>query len=207
MSSEPKKPQADKDGMLRILLAARNEFCRAGLAGAKLDVIAMEANVSKQLIHHYFRTKTELYAAMVSEAASSVIGQLNALDYEQCQPDEAIARFIGGLFDILQDQPFIAGLFNDQSLSGGQHSREQIIRHPELMRRLDEVMKKGQQSGLFKEGINTNEILAAALMITIGCFTSGKIISTFVPVSFESEKDIANWRDFSVRFALDALRA
>lgn len=207
MSSKPGTPQADKDGMHRILLAARNEFCRAGLAGAKLDVIAMEANVSKQLIHHYFRTKTELYGAMVSETASWLIAQLNALDYEQCQPDEAIARFIGGLFDILHEQPFIAGLFNDQSLSGGQHSREQIIRHPELMARLDKVMKKGQESGLFKADINTNDILAAALMVTIGCFTSGKIISTFVPVSFESDEDIASWRDLSVQFALTALRA
>ena len=59
MPNKPKQPKGDKDGMQRILLAARNEFCRAGLSGAKLEVIALEAGVSKQLIHHYFRTKTE----------------------------------------------------------------------------------------------------------------------------------------------------
>jgi AcrR family transcriptional regulator len=38
-----KRRRSEKEGMQRILLAARDEFCRAGLAGAKLDVIALEA--------------------------------------------------------------------------------------------------------------------------------------------------------------------
>lgn len=196
---------SDKDGMQRILLAARHEFCRAGLSGAKLDVIALEANVSKQLIHHYFRTKTELYAAMMNDTTVWIIEQLNGLDYENCEPDEAIGRFLRGLFDLLLEQPFIAGLFNDQSLHGGRLSREQVSRHPQLMERLEAAMIRGQQQGLFKAGSNGNEILAAALMITIGCFTSGKILSSFVPIAFDTDEDIAYWRDFSTKFALNAL--
>ena len=55
-ADQRKRRKSKREGFKHILDAATNEFCRAGLAGAKLDVIALEAGVSKQLIHHYFRT-------------------------------------------------------------------------------------------------------------------------------------------------------
>ena len=41
--------KSKKEGLKHILMAATNEFCRAGLAGAKLDVFNM-------VIGHYWKT-------------------------------------------------------------------------------------------------------------------------------------------------------
>src|SRR5690606_2691566 len=184
MPNKPKPQKGDKDGMQRILLAARNEFCRAGLSGAKLEVIALEAGVSKQLIHHYFRTKTELYAATVDDATRDVMAQLNGIDYEQCPPEEALTRFIHRLFHLLHEHPFVAGIFNDQNLRGGEHTSEQISRRPRLTMRLKEVLRRGQAEGVFRRDVDAHAILAAAVMIAMGCFTSREIMAAFVPVAF-----------------------
>ncbi|MFA5549273.1 MAG: TetR/AcrR family transcriptional regulator [Porticoccaceae bacterium] len=207
MPNKPKQQKGDKDGMQRILLAARNEFCRAGLSGAKLEVIALEAGVSKQLIHHYFRTKTELYAATVDDATRDVMAQLNGIDYEQCPPEEALTRFIHRLFHLLHEHPFVAGIFNDQNLRGGEHTSEQISRRPRLTMRLKEVLRRGQAEGVFRRDVDAHAILAAAVMIAMGCFTSREIMAAFVPVAFETPEDMARWRDLAVKVMLDQMLA
>ncbi len=210
--SEPrviKRRRSEKEGMQRILLAARNEFCRAGLAGAKLDLIALEAGVSKQLIHHYFRTKAELYVAVMDDISGSAIEDLSKLDYEHYEPTEAIRLFLQGVFDLFVRWPFLSGLFNDQSLYGGEHipeCRELVSRSPALMKRLTKVLQDGQRSGLFKADVEPDALFGAAIMVAIGCFTSGKILSAFLSVDFSTNEKLEYWRDFSVKFVLDSLR-
>jgi len=61
MSLEPGKRD-------RILNSAMKEF-RYGYNKASTDTIAKEAGISKGLLYHYFDTKEELYAFLVSYAA------------------------------------------------------------------------------------------------------------------------------------------
>jgi TetR/AcrR family transcriptional regulator len=204
-----KRRRSEKDGLQRILFAARGEFCRAGLAGAKLEVIAMEAGVSKQLIHHYFRTKAELYVAVMDDISASAIDELASLDYENYPPAEAIRLFVQGIFDLFVRWPFISGLLNDQSLYGGEHipeCRELVSRSPAVMARLSKILQDGQRSGALKAGLEADAVLGAAIMMAIGCFTSGKILSAFLAVDFSTPEKLEYWRKFSVNFVLDALR-
>ena len=195
--------------MQRILLAARSEFCRAGLAGAKLDVIALEAGVSKQLIHHYFRTKAELYVAVMDDISGNAIEDLSMLDYENHAPAEAIRLFLQGVFDLFVRYPFLSGMFNDQSLYGGEHipeCRELIARSPAVMARLTKILEDGQRTGIFKTDAEPHAVFGAAIMVSIGCFTSAKILSGFLAVDFSTPEKLEYWREFSVKFVLNALR-
>ncbi|RKR73033.1 TetR family transcriptional regulator [Frondihabitans australicus] len=45
----------------RILAAAQVEFAERGLAGARIDTIAREAEASKERLYAHFRTKRELF--------------------------------------------------------------------------------------------------------------------------------------------------
>lgn len=200
----------DKDGMQRILAAAVDEFCRAGLAGAKLDVIAMQAGVSKQLIHHYFRTKSELYVAVMNEVTAEQIASLIALDYESCEPEAALRLFLNQSFDIFLKWPVLAGLYNDQGVYGGEHMpecRDLISLSPELMKRLNAALKRGQAKAIFRQNLDINQVIAAALMVVIGGFTHGPLLSSLTPMDFSKPENIENWRLFSIDFALSALAA
>ena len=204
-----KRQHTEKVTVQRILRAARDEFCRAGLAGGKLEVIAMEASVSKQLIHHYFRTKAELYVAVMDDISGNAIEDLSTLDYENHAPAEAIRLFLQGVFDLFVRYPFLSGMFNDQSLYGGEHipeCRELIARSPTLMVRLTKILQDGQRTGIFNADAEAHAIFGAAIMVSIGYFTSAKILSGFFAVDFSTTEKLEYWREFSVKFVLDALR-
>jgi TetR/AcrR family transcriptional regulator len=51
----------------RILEAAVVEFARNGVAAARVDVIAHAAEVNKQLIYYYFKSKTGLREAVLEQ--------------------------------------------------------------------------------------------------------------------------------------------
>jgi TetR/AcrR family transcriptional regulator len=55
-----RNPEASR---ARILEAARNEFVSYGLSGARVDRIAHDSGVNKNLIYHYFGSKDALWKA------------------------------------------------------------------------------------------------------------------------------------------------
>ena len=54
----------------RILAAAEAEFAKHGFAGARVARIAEVADVNKQLLFHYFQSKTGLYEAVAESVAT-----------------------------------------------------------------------------------------------------------------------------------------
>jgi AcrR family transcriptional regulator len=206
--STPAK-RAEKEGMQRIIEAAKLEFCKTGLTGAKLENIAQRAGVSKQLIHHYYRTKPGLYVAVASEISADAINDLSQLRYEDLEPKDALRAFLYGVFDLYVRFPFLAGMVVDANLLGGEHfpeCRDLILRSPVLMERLNQLIARGQQSGVFKHPLNTAAAMSAAIMVTTGCFTSGPSVSALAAFDFNDEDNLKFWREYSVNFVLDALR-
>ena len=55
----PEQTRAD------ILAAARAEFARLGLAGARVDTIAEASGANKRMIYHYFGGKEQLFEAVI----------------------------------------------------------------------------------------------------------------------------------------------
>jgi AcrR family transcriptional regulator len=58
----------------KILKAAREEFIKTGLKGARMQQIADSAGVNKALLHYYFRSKEKLYEASIGEVIETLWG-------------------------------------------------------------------------------------------------------------------------------------
>ncbi|UWX97427.1 TetR family transcriptional regulator [Arthrobacter zhaoxinii] len=82
----------------RILAAAREEFARYGLAGARVDRIAEEARASKERLYAYFGGKSALFAAVLAANLQETTDQLprDALD---------LPGFVGALYDHAVEHP------------------------------------------------------------------------------------------------------
>ncbi|MGK8523901.1 TetR family transcriptional regulator [Nocardia asteroides] len=76
----------------RILVAAKAEFARYGIAGARINRIAAAARASKDRLYAYFAGKDELYAA-VTEAWVTQTTDETALDAAD------LPGYVGRLFD------------------------------------------------------------------------------------------------------------
>ena len=65
---------AGEDTRGTILAAARDEFAERGYDGASVRSVARRADVDPALVRHYFRDKSELFAAgMIPEIVPPVV--------------------------------------------------------------------------------------------------------------------------------------
>ncbi|CAM3152702.1 TetR/AcrR family transcriptional regulator [Lactiplantibacillus plajomi] len=74
----PKDPQK----VARIMQAACHAFATAGYRGAKTDVIAADADVSKGLIFHYYGSKQGLYVATIQHTTQVIIDTIDPAIYD-----------------------------------------------------------------------------------------------------------------------------
>jgi AcrR family transcriptional regulator len=81
----PGRPPGTSDTRGRILKCARNLFARNGFDKTSIRAIAKDAGVDPALVHHYFGTKTELFAAAIDIPIDpmDVIGALRDVPVEQ----------------------------------------------------------------------------------------------------------------------------
>jgi AcrR family transcriptional regulator len=61
----PGRPPGTSDTRDRILASARELFARNGIDNTSIRAIAGDAGVDPALVHHYFGTKTQLFAAAI----------------------------------------------------------------------------------------------------------------------------------------------
>jgi AcrR family transcriptional regulator len=81
----PGRPPGTSDARERILINARNLFARNGIDKTSIRAVAAAAGVDPALVHHYFGTKTQLFAAAIHIPIDpmEVIGPLREIPVEQ----------------------------------------------------------------------------------------------------------------------------
>ncbi|MFN6551848.1 TetR/AcrR family transcriptional regulator [Mycolicibacterium septicum] len=81
----PGRPAGPSDRRERILASARELFSRNGIDKTSIRAIAADAGVDAALVHHYFGTKTQLFAAAIHIPIDpmTVIGKLKEVPVEQ----------------------------------------------------------------------------------------------------------------------------
>ncbi len=81
-----------------IIDAARAEFARYGLAGARIDRIAKSANASKERLYAHFGDKEALFRQVVAADSTEFFGAIGV------RPD-AVAEFAGDIYDLVTTMP------------------------------------------------------------------------------------------------------
>ncbi|MCT7659986.1 TetR/AcrR family transcriptional regulator [Mycobacterium deserti] len=81
----PGRPPGPSDTRERILVGARDLFSRNGFDKTSIRAVAAEAGVDPALVHHYFGTKTQLFAAAIHIPIDpmQVIGPLQQIPVEE----------------------------------------------------------------------------------------------------------------------------
>ncbi|MEU5042794.1 TetR/AcrR family transcriptional regulator [Streptomyces griseorubiginosus] len=97
----PRRTESDAAGTRdRILVAAREEFSERGYEKTSVRGIAKAAGVDSALVHHYFGTKEQVFAASIEVAFAPA---LNASDTVAEGPldgvGERLTRFIFGIWE------------------------------------------------------------------------------------------------------------
>jgi AcrR family transcriptional regulator len=116
----PGRPPGTSDTRERILDAARNLFARNGIDNTSIRAIAKDAGVDPALVHHYFGTKTQLFAAAIHIPIDpmEVLGPLREVPVERI--GHALPSLLLPLWDSELGRGFMATLRS--ILAGGETS-------------------------------------------------------------------------------------
>ena len=160
MTTEPRLRDADKSQQA-ILSAALDEFARHGLAGARMDRIAEQADVNKRLIYYYFTSKDDLFLAVLENAYLNIREAEKRLHLRDLSPPQAIRRLTEFTWDYYIAHPEFMTLLNSENLHQGRHlAKSQRVRelNSPLIETLGEILERGRKEGIFRGGIDAVQL-------------------------------------------------
>ena len=78
----------------RIFAAAITVFAEHGLSGARMEQIATEAQTTKRMVVYYFKTKEQLYQAVLQHVYARIRETEQQLGLENVPPVEALVQLV-----------------------------------------------------------------------------------------------------------------
>lgn len=171
--AEPRYQRRKEDRPQEITEAAFRVFAEKGYASARVDDVATRAGVSKGLLYLYFKTKEELFKAVIK---SVVIRRVDALLLAVDETELSSAEFIRGpLLEFMKRVPGSPIAIVIRLLISEGH------RHPDLvdyywenvvskgLNAISRFVERGVQRGEFRETAVTNlpQLILAPMMLSI----------------------------------------
>lgn len=90
-----------------ILHAANSVFQKRGLAGARMQEIADEAQINKAMLHYYYRSKQKLFEAVFIQAFKKLIPHVNGIFNSDATVFEKIRRFADSYITFVMENPYL----------------------------------------------------------------------------------------------------
>jgi AcrR family transcriptional regulator len=152
------KWQRDPEGMrLRILEAAKQEFSAHGLAGARVDRIALKAGANKRMLYYHVGKKDDLYLAVLEGAYEKIRAEERGLDLEHLDPPEAIERLIDFTWNYFIRNPEFLALLNNENMAKARHLKRSTkvkSMHSPFVEMIRTVVRRGVESGDFRVAVD-----------------------------------------------------
>lgn len=101
----------------RILRAAETVFARAGYAAATMAAIAHEAGCPKANVHYYFRTKQDVYRAVLDHILALWLAETEVIT-PQADPAQALAAYVRAKMRLTAQRPEASRVFANEVLHG-----------------------------------------------------------------------------------------
>ena len=162
MATTDKPRQRDaKATRTRILAAAKKEFSKNGLGGARVDEIALRAKANKRMIYHYFGSKEELFKTVLEAAYVDIRAAEQKLELADVPPVEALEKLVRFTWEYYLKNPEFITLVNSENLHRARHLKESdVVRaiSRKFVSMVSELLERGVATGDFREGIDPAQL-------------------------------------------------
>ena len=170
MQTKPAKKPNISGGEQAILEAAEILFAQKGFDAVSMSAIAGLANTSKPNIYHHFKSKHDLYLAVMKTAVLRTSALLDALEEAPGTYTQRLTQFAAGqLNNILghkrSTQLVLRETLSEDSLHGQEMTR---LVMGEVFSRLVAMVHQGQQENEFRKDIDPT--IAAFMIVSANMF-------------------------------------
>ncbi len=108
-----------------IVRAAETVFARDGFRGASMAEIAAQAGVAKANIHYYFRTKQQLYRAVLEGMLHDWLAETDGIRAD-ADPAQALGAYVRAKMALAQIRPEASRVFAGEMLRGAPEMRDML---------------------------------------------------------------------------------
>jgi len=161
VAAPAKKPRNPYDTKRRILAAAKVEFAKKGLGGARVDDIAARAKANKRMMYHYFGNKEELFRQVVEDAYGEFRDREAALELDSLEPVAAVKTLIAFIWKYFLDNPEFITLVNSENLHKARHikkSQRMQEMNRSFVRRMQHLLERGVKAQVFRKGLDPVQV-------------------------------------------------
>jgi TetR/AcrR family transcriptional regulator len=171
----------ERDTREQILSAAEDVFAEKGFGGARVKDIAGRVGVTHAVVHYHFRTKRDLYRAVVDRMVGELVELATSIPREPYEPTPKLERFFYGFFDFAVRHPSFARLANLETGGGDEHYlidrvREHLAPQYALARGF---VRNGIAAGVFRP-MDPEQILTAIYGMIVSYVTDNPFIEAMV---------------------------
>jgi TetR/AcrR family transcriptional regulator len=194
------RPKLNNPSALGIIAAARSEFARSGYYGARVERIAREAGVNKQLVFYYFHSKQGLFRAVVRSAVSELEGTLAAGPSRHGPPLERLRAALEAQFEFLAAHQELVALLSHAD-------RADTAPFAPAIRQLVVLLAEGQGTGQVRDDIDPHLVAAQALVLMLAYLNLESLIAASAPPLGADEPALRErWKRSAVELVLHGVR-
>lgn len=156
LAKKPRQRDAEATRQ-RILDAAKREFAKNGLGGARVDVIAEKAKANKRMIYHYFESKEGLFQTILENAYVDIRIAEQKLNLDHLDPREALERLVRFTWDYYLKNPEFITLVNSENLHRAKHlKRSEVVKvySRRFVSMVKTILDRGEAAGVFRAGVD-----------------------------------------------------
>jgi len=145
----------------RIIAAAKKEFAKLGLSGARVDEIADRAKANKRMIYHYFGSKEDLFKVVLEAAYLDIRTAEQKLDLDDLPAMDAMEKLVRFTWAYYLKNPEFISLVNSENLHRAKHLKKSKL-IPEISRKfvgmVDALLDRGVSEGVFRPSIDPTQL-------------------------------------------------
>ncbi len=156
----------------KILDAAEAEFAKNGLAATRVDAIAKEAGVNKQLIYAHFGSKEGLYSTILDIVYKRLSHYEDIISNIEFCGIDTIRKVVLEYFNFLVTNPTYVRLLLWENLNNASYMGDIKT---SLFSGTENILKKGVEAGVFRKSLDTHQ---TAMSISMFCFSAFSNIHT-----------------------------
>lgn len=184
-------PDQISEGAARILEAAGMLFAEQGYDAVSMSLIAQRAGISKANIYHHFKTKFDLYMAVLMRACKDS-GELVQVLLERNQSlAPALGQFARDHLQRLLEHQTFSRIILRELLEGGRQRGEQLAQSGfnASFSRLADALEQRRANGELRENVDPAALALLLIGANVFFFAARDLICHYSSVDFAEDPD------------------
>ena len=178
-----------EESRARILASATKIFAEKGPDGARIDEIAEDSGINKQMIYTYFGSKEDLYIEVLRRNYENIFNSCKKAFHLEDDPKVNIVRAIREYFYFLARNPLFVRLTSWEALNGGRSTGKVLPKFLDLIElEFDAILKDAINQKVIRPDVDIHQLVLSVQALCLTYFNRLEIIQPFWKKDMLSEE-------------------